>query len=376
MRDKLLHAVMFTPTHEGWGLPALFWGPPGVGKTAILKNYAKRWGMHCEVLSPGERGEGAFGVVPVPAANGKSLTYPAPDWVENVPVRGIVLVDEISTAEPALQKPMLGLVQGKVIGSHKLAGGVRVIGAGNPVDCSTGGWELALPVRNRFAHLDWEAPSADDWCQWLLSGANGGPEVGGDAQAEEDRVMKAWPGPFAKASGLVAGFIKRRPELLHKMPAAGASDLSFPTHRSWEYAVRALATAEVHALSEADAETLLVGFIGRATADEFIAWKASADLPDPVALLDGKEKFAFDTRRLDRTLAVYSACAALVCPKTAEKRKERAEALWTLLADAAGKAVDIVIPAATAMLKAGLKGDAAKPVLAKLEPVLAAAAGK
>lgn len=374
MRDKLLHAVMFTPTHEGWGLPVLYWGPPGVGKSAILKNFAKRWGMHCEVLSPGERGEGAFGVVPVPEAG--RLTYPAPDWTANVPVRGIVLVDEISTAEPALQKPMLGLVQGKVIGSHKLAGGVRVIGAGNPVDCSTGGWELALPVRNRFAHLDWEAPSADDWCGWLMGGANGGPEAVGDAAAEEERVMKAWPGPFAKASGLVAGFIKRRPELLHKMPAPGAPDLSFPTHRSWEYAVRAIATAEVHGLSETEAEELLVGFIGRAAADEFIAWKAAADLPDPIALLDGNEKFEFDARRLDRTLAVYGACAALVCPKGAEKRKERADALWVLLADAAGKAVDVVIPAATALIKSGLISPAGKPVLAKLEPVLAAAAGK
>jgi hypothetical protein len=36
-------------------------------------------------------------------------------------------------------------------------------------------------------------------------GANGGPESEGDAEKEEARVMKAWPTPFAKASGLIAG---------------------------------------------------------------------------------------------------------------------------------------------------------------------------
>ena len=63
---RLLHAILFTPTddHGKWGIPALFWGEPGAAKTDILEALSAAWGMPSETLSPGERGEGAFGVTP------------------------------------------------------------------------------------------------------------------------------------------------------------------------------------------------------------------------------------------------------------------------------------------------------------------------
>jgi len=374
MREKLLHVILFTPVAHGrWGLPVLFWGAPGTAKSAIIESYCRRWGLHCETLSPGERGEGAFGVTPVPGEGLKHITYPAPDWTELVKEGGVVFLDEMSCAEPALQKPMLGMIQARRIGSHQLAPRCRVLGAANPVDLATGGWDLTPAVANRLGHWDWESPSAEDWTNWLLSGANGHHEAGGDAEKEEGRVMKAWPSPFARASGLITGFIRRRAELLHKMPAQGSPDFSraWPSHRSWENATRALASAEVHGLSEADSEMLIAAFVGKGAADELCKWKATADLPDPADVLDGKTKFVFDKRRLDRTLAVYASCAALVAPPQAAKRKERAEALWGLLAEAVGEAMDVAVPAATVLVRAGLltiKG--AQPVLAKLEPVL------
>jgi hypothetical protein len=377
MRERLLHVLLFTPiAHERWGLPALLWGEPGTGKSAIIEGYARRWGLHCEVLSPGERGEGAFGVTPVPGKDLASITYPAPDWTDKVAGGGVVFVDELNLAPPALQAPMLGLIQARRIGSHQLHPRCRVLGAANPVDMSAGGWDLAPPVANRMGHWDWDSPSADDWTIWLLSGANDGAEKGGDADEEEERVLKAWPAPFARASGLIAGFVRRRAELLHKMPAAGSPDLSraWPSRRTWEAATRALASSEVHGVGEADSEMLVAAFVGKGAADELCKWKATADLPDPADVLDGKVKFKLDTRRLDRTLAVYASCAALVAPPGAAKRKERASALWKLMAEAVSEAMDVTVPAATVLVKAGLlTAEGARPVLAKLEPVLAAA---
>ncbi len=372
-RDRILHAVLFTPISGArWGLPVLFWGPPGVGKSAILEDAAAAYGLHCETLSPGERGEGAFGVTPVPGEGLKSITYPAPDWTEKVRGGGVVFLDEMSCAEPALQKPMLGLLQARRIGSHQLDPLCRVIGAANPTDLATGGWDLTPAVANRLGHLDWESPSLDEWSQWLLSGATAERRQG-SAREEEARVLKAWGSAFARASGLVTGFLRRRPELLYKMPQAGDPNLSrgWPSHRSWENATRAIASATVHGLSEQDGEELLTAFVGHGAAGEFITWRHQVDLPDPEEVLDGKVKFTFDEKRLDRSLAVYSSCAAVVAPKDAPKRKERAEACWKLLAEAAGTAMDVAVPAAQVLVRAQLAiSPAARPLLAKLEPFL------
>lgn len=372
-RDRLIHAILFTPVSGGrWGLPCLFWGSPGVGKSAIIEGAASAYGLHCETISPGERGEGAFGVTPVPGEGLKSITYPAPDWTDKVVNGGVVFLDEMSCAEPALQKPMLGILQARRIGSHQLAPRCRVLGAANPTDIATGGWDLTAAVANRLGHLEWASPTVDEWTSYMLAGA--GEETSrGDAEKEEARVLKAWPTALAKASGLVTGFVRRRPDLLHKMPQGGDPALSrgWPSHRSWENATRAIASADVHGLSETDGEELLLAFIGKGAGDEFVTWRTAVDLPDPEEVLDGKVKFTFDERRLDRSLAVYSSCAALVVPKDAPKRKERTEALWKLLGEAAGTAMDITVPAGTALARANLLGSpAARPVLGKLEPFL------
>lgn len=377
MRHNVLHTILFTPLGNGhWGVPFLFWGPPGIGKSAVLEALRRRYkGWHVETLSPGERGEGAFGVVPVPVRG--VLTYPAPDWVENLEHGGVVFLDEMSTAEPALQKPLLGMLQARRIGSTEFSPGVRVLGAANPVDMATGGWDITPALSNRQGHMDWHCPSGEEWADWLLSSGSSSEEAPAiDPRAEEERVLKAWPNPWAKACGLVAGFVRRRPELLHRMPTQGSPEMSraWPSPRSWEYATRLIAAVQVHGGDEALADDLVTGMVGQAAAAELAAWRAEADLPEPADVLDGRVEFSPDRKRLDRTQAVLSACAALVAPKTAEKRDARAGKLWGLLDGCAAFAIDVTVTPARQMANAGLGiMDEAAPLLGKLEPVLGAA---
>jgi MoxR-like ATPase len=368
---------------DRWGLPLILWGAPGTAKSATIVELARLYGLPCEVLTPGERGEGAFGVTPVPEqlpGNGTVLRYPPPEWIENLRAedgeeRGIVFVDETNSAPPALQPALLGLIQERRIGGHQLGPRVRVLGAANPVSQSAGGWDLAAPVANRCGHVDWPAPSAEEWGAWL-TGQAGAQEAGRDATVEEEMVLASWPEAWALAAGTVAAFLKTRSELLHKMPADGSPEQgrAWPSPRTWEYAARALASARVHKLGEEDESELVASFIGVAAAGELFTWILEADLPDPAALLDGAVTFAPDPRRLDRTEAVLSACAALVTPGKADKRQARASSLWTLCTLVAGQAKDAVIPAAIALCRAGLQGvKEAKPVLAALHDVISAA---
>lgn len=358
MNSKILHASLFCPSPEGhWGLPILLWGEPGTGKTAFLKIAAERTGLPYERLSPAERGECAFGVTPVPGADGW-LDYPAPIWAKKFATAGggLIFLDEISTSPPALQAPLLGLVQLRTIGSYTLPKRTRVIAAANEVRDAAGGWDLAPALANRFGHFDFEGLGSSEWSVGLMSGfadVDDG-QTTMNAEVEEKRVMDAWPGAIAAAYGIVSGFIKRRPELLHKRPSNASANASktWPSRRTWEYAAVALASARVHGLNEIDTDTLMAAFIGLPVVREFATWRSNLDLPDAADVLDGKVNWKHDGRRLDRTLVVLGAMAALVAPEKAEKKKERGNACWSVIGTVLKDAADCAIPAARVLIAA------------------------
>lgn len=384
--QNILKASLFTPGSRGWGLPMLFWGDPGIGKSDMIEELGASFGMHVEVLSPGERGEGAFGVTPVPIKSKSDLeswvmSYPKPSWTDSFEDSddcGIVFVDELTTAPPALQPALLGLVQARRIGSHYLGSRIRVIGAANPPAIAAGGWDLRPPVANRFGHAEWAKPSAEDWIDWLMThDALAKPKLKiTPARKEEDRVIEAWPVAYASAKGLVAGFIQRRPELLHKMPPKGdpTGSRAWPSHRSWDMATRALASSSVHGLSDMETDVFVQSFIGIGAMTEFAAYRAAADLPNPADLLDGKLRWEHEPERLDRTMAVFSACTALVVNDQSDLKAKRVDAIWKLLATAMNDAQDLVVMTLKPLAKARLHtGKTAIPVMAKLKPILDAA---
>ena len=356
MNSKILHAALFCPAPEGfWGLPIILWGEPGIGKTHFIKDATTRTGMEYERLSPAERGEGQFGVVPVPHTDG-FLHYPAPAWAQRFNKGGVLFLDEINTAPPALQAPMLGLTQLRALGSYQFPTRTRVLAAANETMDAAGGWDLAPALANRFGHFEFEGMSSSDWTIALLGGFANVDDSANiiDAEAEEKRVMEAWPSAFAMASGLVSGFIMRRPELLHKRPEKASSSASraWPSRRSVHYVATALASARIHNLSEIDTDDFMAAFVGLPWVQEFATWRANMDLPDPADVLDGNSNWKHDGRRLDRTLAVLSSCAALVAPEKAAKKKERGNKLWTMIDSVLKDAADVAIPAARTLTQA------------------------
>ena len=384
MNQKILHAGAFCPSPEGhWGLPMLLHGEPGTGKTSNIRAVSKSSGLFCYRISPGERGEGQFGVVPVPGADG-FLHYPPPIWASELEQGGILFVDEINTAPPALQAALLGLVQLRTLGSFVFNKRVRVIGAANSTGDAAGGWDLPPALANRFGHYNFEGLDPSSWVEGLLAG------FGSDTTsasmhptpiAEEARVMAAWPAAEAFSRGLIGGFIFRRPELLHKRPekASAQASMAWPSRRSVEYAATALTSARVHGLNEIDTDELIGGFVGQGWVSEFRVWQNNVDLPDPAELLDGKVKFTHDERRPDRSLAVLSACASLVIPEKAANRGSRAANCWRLIDHVSKTTADIAVPAARALCIArvlepviGAKefATSGKPALSRMLPLL------
>lgn len=380
MKD-IIKAAIFTPGKRGWGMPLLFWGPGGVGKSDIIEEVGREWRMHVEVLSPSERGEGAFGVTPMPRKTSSGsyvVTYPAPDWIEafeDFDGRGVVFVDELTTAPSVLQAPMLGLIQARRIGGATLGPGVRIIAAANPPEIAANGWELAPPLANRLGHMTWDAPTEDEWAGFMLSdsGLDNGNATRHDPAAEEARVVAAWPSAYAKASGLITSFHTRNRGKLHNHPKVGdpQAGRAWCSHRSWSNATRAAASAEVHGLSESDQVNMLAAFVGDGVVKELLTFKANMDLPDPAEVLDGKVKWEHDPDRIDRSYAVLNSLVSLAVTSDTN-RASRVGKLWSIIDKTA--ADDVVAMAIPPLSKARLTSHpGALPVLARVRPLLKAA---
>ena len=381
MKTAILKAALFTPMSKGrWGLPILQWSGPGEGKTSVIEEVCATYGLPCVTLSPGEMGEGAFGVIPVPDMKANVLRYPAPDWVEKVANGGVVFIDEMSSTPPALQPPLLGLLFAARIGGTVLHPRVRRLGAANPPEIAASGFDLAPPVANRCGHIDWTAPTVNEHAAYMLRGTTGS---GGEqtttlnAEREEERVMSVWPEAWATAVGLETAFLQRRPELKNQCPKAGdpKAGRAWPSDRSWENATRAFASSQVHGLSFSERDEFVESFIGRGAGGEFLSFIAEQDLPSPSDLLDGKITFTHSSKRLDRTAAVLAACCALVTPPQSQHRDKRAESLWRILGGLVkGKAdQDVLVPTAMALATNHLLKKAATDVLSDINPLLKAA---
>jgi hypothetical protein len=293
-------------------LPPLIWGDFGIGKTRRILDLAEHLGWAVEMLRPAERGEGAFGVVPVPSADQSVLNYPMPAWAYRMVEEGrdaLVFLDEVSSTPPALQPAIMGLALDGMIAGKRLPPCVRRCAAANPVDQAAGGWDLAPALANRFVHMAWPSPEPAAWSAWLMG------HGGQDGAVRLDPV--AWEKEYANARALGAAFTRSFPAALHEDvgKVLGRTPPAYATPRTWESALRLLASCRAARRPELY-PALAQGCLGPSVALEgsgdagqgaWLVWLADADLPDPEALLADPGLLEDDPIRPDRTFATLLA---------------------------------------------------------------------
>lgn len=140
-------------------LPVLLWGEPGIGKTAALTQLAASLDLPLTTVIASVHEPSDFSGLPIvggdPAEQGVPMA--PPDWAVRLvrAGKGLLFLDELSTAPPAVQAALLRLVLERRIGSLQLPPGVRIVAAANPRSSAADGWELSPPLANRFVHLQW-----------------------------------------------------------------------------------------------------------------------------------------------------------------------------------------------------------------------------
>ncbi|MGW9069195.1 AAA family ATPase [Streptomyces yangpuensis] len=323
-------------------LPVLLWGEPGIGKTAALTQLAASLDLPLTTVIASVHEPSDFSGLPVvgddPARQGVPMA--PPDWAVRLvrAGRGLLFLDELSTAPPAVQAALLRLVLERRVGALQLPPGVRIVAAANPRSSAADGWELSPPLANRFVHLQWTHDH-----EVVVRGLGGTwpratlPRL--DAQALPAAV------DFARRA--VCGFLTTRPPLVHRLPSGETRrGGAWPSPRSWDMTLRLIAFATAAGSSREVLSMLVRGTVGDGPALELLAALDRMELPDPEVLL-ADPATADLPERGDQRQAVLEGIVSAVCRRP---EKARWDAAWAIMVRALETgAPDLVVVPATSL---------------------------
>jgi hypothetical protein len=353
----------------------MLWGDPGGGKSERIIEACNDAGLAAEPLFLSTAQPEDIGGIPISDGEGDVTTAFANPLVKSIikAKRGVIFVDELTCARPAVQGAGLSVVRDRIIANNRMPGGVRVIAAANPPESAAGGWTLAPPMANRLMHFSIAKPDNDEWAKWRMRGIQRKNVANVN---EEDVVRAKWPDVFPKYCALFAGFIKSTsPDRLHKMPKEGHPDRgrAWPSPRTWAMATNVAATCAALDL-EAHRLEFISACVGDGPAAEWAEWVEKANMPTAEEVLSGK--WAPDKRRLDICFAAYNqAIAWTVARPDKEERTKMAVKAYGALTDAWKKhaLLDVACAATSPLLRAGFTtrhspamDAAARELLAKL----------
>ncbi|WP_034269679.1 AAA family ATPase [Actinospica robiniae] len=327
-------------------LPVLLWGQPGIGKSSTLTQLADGLDLPLETVIASVHEPSDFAGLPVigadPAAQGVAMA--PPDWAVRLSRtgKGLLFLDELSSAPPAVQAALLRVVLERRVGSLALPESVRIVAAANPANSAADGWQLAPPLANRFVHLAWVHDP-----EIVVRGLGGTWPYIPLPRLDPARLERS----VARARSAVCGFLTARPDYTHRMPtSANSRGGAWPSPRTWEMVLRLLAFGYA-AGADIEAIALAVrGAVGDGAGMELLAFLEQRDLPDPEEVLadpDGADVPA----RGDR---VHAMLCAVVDAIKRDATQARWEAGWTLVARLA-ELVPIDLLVAPAMQLADLR---------------------
>ena len=338
-------------------VPVLLWGAPGTGKTSAIRAMAATMGLPCETVIASIREPSDFAGLPIVVGDGVRFAPPA--WARRLAEagRGLLFLDELSTAPPAVQAALLRVVLERAVGDLTLPDEVAVVAAANPPEQAADGWDLSAPLANRLCHLSWQTdPRA------VADGL-----AGGWAPPVVPELPEGWQAEEILARGLVAAFLHVRPALACAPPSDAASaGRGWPSPRTWEMAARLMAAAGATGTGDEARAALICGAIGEGAGVEFLAWLVEMDLPDPEEVLADPASFRLPERG-DRAYAALAAVAAAVA---SNPTAERWTAGWQVLGLAADGAPDVAAVAARVLARCRPDGAALPAEIRLFAPVL------
>ncbi len=261
MRPALLLRVLereFVSTAEGHHTPVMLWGPPGVGKSQMVAHIAQRHGVRVIDIRLSQMEPSDLRGIPFRVDDRVEWAIPAllPD-AERHGSTGILFLDEITSAPPAVSAAAYQLILDRRLGDYQVPDHWAIFAAGNRQGDRGVTYSMPAPLANRFSHFEVET-HLDDWVAWAYQ------------SGMDERLI---------------AFLRFRPELLFDFDPAH-NPVAFPSPRSWEFAHRGLKKFEDHPEL---LQGTLQACVGPAAGIELTAFVNSLDqMPDLDAIVNGE----------------------------------------------------------------------------------------
>lgn len=320
-------------------------GDPGVGKTAVLEQIARRMAASLYVLPAPELAPTDL-ILPVRLKSGRMDWQPVGTLASAIRRarkdpnhRVVVFIDEASHAPRSMQAALQRIIHERVAGSIKIPANVSFAMASNPPESATDFQGFGMAFSNRCCWLLWTSPTNEEWV-----GFESGTPTFGTVLPSLD--MEQWQKARARELAFFAGFLRKFPALAKEDPAKvkGRFPLAYHTPRSRSFALNLAATATTVGDSDAYLQ-FVAGCIGEPIAAQIAVYRRETDIPDPEELLAGKE-WKPDKSRPDITLATLLGVAEAASDKKHPKFKERFIRAWELLEPVHAANKDLCIVAA------------------------------
>jgi len=325
--------------------PVLLLGPPGVGKSSVVKDFGRREAarMGREPIEYSDRVADAIMAQPrlyyvihdirlSEYVESDFLGFPRVGEVEvrtveevegveaagrfhahiaeYVPMKwaltfsrpgvaGLIFIDELTNVvKPELQSLAYKLVLDRKVGGLDIAPEVRIVGAGNTPDYSSIATLLPAPLASRFAIYYVSPPSVAQWMNYIRERRGG-------------------------LHPAIAGFLSRAAEHFLRTPDEPETLHNFPNPRSWDMlnsALLSIGEEEAERLGPDGLQAIAQAYIGPQVAPEFVAFMLLGKyLPeyeevaeDPGVIFRRAEQAAQETGQSLNRLGVIHYALALV----------------------------------------------------------------
>jgi len=244
--------------------PIFIWGPPGIGKSDIVRQVTDEMpnshliDIRLSLWEPTD-----IKGIPYFDANQGKMVWGAPSELPDEEMASkydniVVFFDEMNSAAPAVQAAAYQLILNRRVGQYKLPDNVLIVAAGNREADKGVTYRMPAPLANRFVHLEL-AVDFDDWFAWAV-----------DNNIHND----------------VVGYLTFSKKDLYDFDPKSPSR-SFATPRTWSFVSELLEDDD----DETTTTDLISGAVGEGLAVKFMAHrKVAASMPNPSDILAGKVK--------------------------------------------------------------------------------------
>lgn len=287
--------------------PLLIHSSPGIGKSSIVKEVAKKLGIGLVDVRLAEMESVDIRGLPSVDKDDKGngvMKWNAPDcWPRDPNSKGIIFLDEITSCDKSCQVAAYELILDRKIGDfYKVPDGWYIVSAGNLTTDRAVAMTMSSALANRFLHVELKE-DPEQWGKWGIT---------------------------HDVHPSVLGFIAYRPEFLFSMENEN-TERGWPSPRSWE---RVSHMVKIYGNNETILRKMVYGLVGPAKGVEFMEFhRLNARFDNVLDMMYGRTKIKIPEKNDQR----YALCSTLIYQlwrgENKEDEQKRIEGFFNIITE-------------------------------------------